>query len=217
VVDVRGAAITLAAACAPRRGVGAGAGGEEALLFLLALLALSALLEASGFFEWAAVLAARSARSGAGLLANVLVLGTLITFVLSLDTTAVILTPLVVATVQRLEVRPRPYILLCVFLPSVASTAASGEQPDQSAARRARAGRAVRRVQRAAAARGLFVLWAGIRLACRGELVPRLTRRRCLPRRRSSWTGRSSSPPVASWCLLVLGYFVGPCLAFRCG
>jgi arsenical pump membrane protein len=65
---------------------------KEALLFLLGLLALSALLEASGFFEWAAVLAARSARSGAGLLANVLVLGALITFVLSLDTTAVILT-----------------------------------------------------------------------------------------------------------------------------
>ena len=68
---------------------------KEALLFLLALLLLSALLEASGFFEWAAVLAARSARSGAGLLRNVLLLGAPITIVLSLDTTAVILTPLV--------------------------------------------------------------------------------------------------------------------------
>jgi len=63
---------------------------KEALLFLLALLLLSGLLEASGFFEWAAVLAARSARSGAGLLRNVLLLGALITIVLSLDTTAVI-------------------------------------------------------------------------------------------------------------------------------
>ncbi|MGZ3481714.1 MAG: ArsB/NhaD family transporter, partial [Myxococcaceae bacterium] len=89
---------------------------REALLFLLALLLLSELLEASGFFEWAAVLAARSARSGAELLRNLLVLGALITIVLSLDTTAVILTPLVVAAVQRLEVPARPYILVCVFV-----------------------------------------------------------------------------------------------------
>src|SRR5262249_59866029 len=80
-----------------------------------------ALLEASGFFEWAAVLAARSARSGAGLLGNLLVLGSLITIVLSLDTTAVILTPLVVVAVQRLEVPARPYILVCVFVSNVAS------------------------------------------------------------------------------------------------
>ena len=94
---------------------------KEALLFLLALLLLSALLEASGFFEWAAVLAARSARSGAGLLRNVLLLGALITIVLSLDTTAVILTPLVVVAVRRLEVPARPYVLVCVFVSNVAS------------------------------------------------------------------------------------------------
>ena len=92
-----------------------------ALLFLLALLLLSALLESSGFFDWAAILAARSARSGAALLRNVLLLGALITLVLSLDTTAVILTPLVVVAVQRLGLPARGYVLACAFVSSVAS------------------------------------------------------------------------------------------------
>ncbi|HET9037126.1 MAG TPA: ArsB/NhaD family transporter [Myxococcaceae bacterium] len=183
---------------------------KEALLFLLGLLALSALLEASGFFEWAAVLAARSARSGAGLLANVLVLGALITFVLSLDTTAVILTPLVVAAVQRLEVRPRPYILLCVFLPSVASLLlpVSNLTNLLLAAHVPAARFAAFSVLPQLAV--LFVLWAGIRLACRGELVPRLNTA-VLPAPSKVIVDR---PFFLAACgvlvLLVLGYFGGP-------
>ena len=94
---------------------------SDALLFLFGLLLLSVLLEASGFFDWAAILAARSARSGGALLRNVLLLGALITLVLSLDTTAVILTPLVVGAVQRLGLPARGYVLACAFVSSVAS------------------------------------------------------------------------------------------------
>ena len=96
--------------------------GQEALLFLLALLLLSALLERSGFFEWAAIQAARRAQgNGRRLYRNVFVLGALITAVLSLDTTAVILTPLVLSFVVRLHLPPRPYIFACAFVANVAS------------------------------------------------------------------------------------------------
>ncbi|MGZ6036361.1 MAG: ArsB/NhaD family transporter [Myxococcaceae bacterium] len=185
---------------------------REALLFLFALLLLSELLEASGFFEWAAVLAARSARSGAELLRNLLVLGALITIVLSLDTTAVILTPLVVAAVQRLEVPARPYILVCVFVSNVASLLL----PVSNLTNLLLAAHVP--AAQFAAAMGLpqlatlAVLWAGLRFACRRELSPSLDTAR-LPRASAVIVDR---PFFLAACgvlvLLVLGYFVGPAL-----
>lgn len=96
--------------------------GQDALLFLLALLLLSALLERSGFFDWASIQAARLARGdGRRLYRNVFVLGALVTASLSLDTTAVILTPVVLAFVARLKLPARPYIFACAFVANVAS------------------------------------------------------------------------------------------------
>jgi len=96
--------------------------GQDALLFLLALLLLSALLERSGFFDWSSIQAARMARGdGRRLYRNVFVLGALITATLSLDTTAVILTPVVLAFVGRLRMPARPYIFACAFVANVAS------------------------------------------------------------------------------------------------
>lgn len=185
---------------------------REALLFLLALLLLSALLEASGFFEWAAVLAARSARTGAGLLRNVLLLGALITIVLSLDTTAVILTPLVVAAVQRLEVPARPYILVCVFVSNVASLLL----PVSNLTNLLLAAHVP--AARFAAAMGLpqlatlAVLWAGLWLACRRELTPSLDTTR-LPGASAVIADRAFFLTACGvLVLLVLGYFAGPAL-----
>ena len=96
--------------------------GQDALLFLLSLLLLSALLERSGFFEWASVSAARLAQGdGLRLYRNVFLLGALITATLSLDTTAVILTPVVLAFVDRLKLPSRPYIFACAFVANAAS------------------------------------------------------------------------------------------------
>ena len=96
--------------------------GKDVLLFLLALLLLSALLEKSGFFEWAAICAARAAQGDARrLFRNVFLLGSVITAALSLDTTAVILTPLTLAFVTRLKVPARPYVFACAFVANTAS------------------------------------------------------------------------------------------------
>ncbi len=96
--------------------------GQDALLFLLSLLLLSALLERSGFFDWASVQAARLARGdGRRLYRNVFLLGALITATLSLDTTAVILTPVVLGFVEKLKLPARPYIFACAFVANTAS------------------------------------------------------------------------------------------------
>ena len=95
---------------------------KDVLLFLLALLILAALIEASGFFDWAAIRAAELAHGDPRkLYRNMFLLGSAITATLSLDTTAVILTPVVVAAVQRLKLPARPYVLLCAFISNFAS------------------------------------------------------------------------------------------------
>lgn len=97
---------------------------RNALLFLLALLLLAALLEVSGFFEWAALQAGHRARGdGRRLFRNVFVLGAFVTCVLSLDTTAVMLTPIVVAFVKRLRLPARPFVIASAFVANVASLA----------------------------------------------------------------------------------------------
>jgi arsenical pump membrane protein len=107
---------------APRDVIDVTLAGEGALLFLLALLLLSALVEASGFFEWAAVTAAHRARGdGRALYRNVFLLGSAITIALSLDTTAVMLTPLVLAFLARLRFPARPWVLACAFVSNAAS------------------------------------------------------------------------------------------------
>jgi arsenical pump membrane protein len=106
----------------PRDVVTATVSGKSALLFLAALLPLSALVEASGFFEWAAIHAARAARGdGRVLYRNVFLLGSAVTIALSLDTTAVMLTPLVLAFVARLGLPARPYVIACAFVANTAS------------------------------------------------------------------------------------------------
>lgn len=95
---------------------------RSTLLFLLALLVLSSLLESSGFFEWAAIHASRhAAGDGRHLFRNVFVLGAFVTMMLSLDTTAVMLTPIVVAFVVRLNLPARPYVVATAFVANVAS------------------------------------------------------------------------------------------------
>ncbi|HEX5323034.1 MAG TPA: ArsB/NhaD family transporter [Capsulimonadaceae bacterium] len=99
--------------------IGQGAG---VLLFLFALMLLSGLLEQSGFFEWAAILAARSSRGEARILfRNVFLLGFAITALLSLDTTAIILTPIVAAFISRLRLPSKPYLIACAFVANCGS------------------------------------------------------------------------------------------------
>jgi len=52
---------------------------------------------------------------------NAFVLGAIVTAILSLDTTAVILTPIMLALVKRLRLPAAPYIVLCALVANVGS------------------------------------------------------------------------------------------------
>lgn len=104
-------------------GVGWGVAGREVrdLLpvvgFLVAVLVLAHLLALDGLFD---ALGARVGRAARGdpvrLFALVFVLAAATTVVLSLDTTVVLLAPVVLVTVARARVRAAPYSLLTVHL-----------------------------------------------------------------------------------------------------
>ncbi|GMA31525.1 SLC13 family permease [Litorihabitans aurantiacus] len=92
------------------------------LLFLAALTVVSELCAGAGLFAAAAGLAARVAAGRRWLLwVLVVVLATLSTAVLSLDTTAVLLTPVVIALARRTGTSPLPFALAVVALANTAS------------------------------------------------------------------------------------------------
>ncbi len=94
------------------------------LVFLVAVTVLAELAEAAQVFEVAAVRAARVARGRTPVLfALVVLLATATTVTLSLDTTAVLLTPVVLALAARLGLRPLPFALAAVWLANTASLA----------------------------------------------------------------------------------------------
>jgi len=95
--------------------------------FLAAILVLARLCDDDGLFQ---ACGAWMARSGAGhsaatgarrLLAQVFVIASATTAVLSLDATVVLLTPVVFATASRLEVRAKPQVYACTHLANSAS------------------------------------------------------------------------------------------------
>lgn len=92
------------------------------LVFLVAVTVLAELADASGLFDVAARECARWARGSVlALWLLVVVLATLATIVLSLDTTAVLLTPVVLALAARLGLPALPFAMTTVWLANTAS------------------------------------------------------------------------------------------------
>src|SRR3954447_11046057 len=92
------------------------------LLFLVAVTVLAELADAAGVFDVAAVVIARLGRgSVVRLFLLVALLGIATTVLLSLDTTAVLLTPVVLALTARLRLNPLPFALLAVWVANTAS------------------------------------------------------------------------------------------------
>ncbi|HUW77588.1 MAG TPA: SLC13 family permease [Candidatus Nanopelagicaceae bacterium] len=90
--------------------------------FLLTITVVAELADAAGVFEAASVLGARGARGSVRRLwFLVLVLASVTTMLLSLDTTAVLLTPVVLVLSRRLGIAPWPFALATVWLANTAS------------------------------------------------------------------------------------------------
>lgn len=92
------------------------------LLFLVAITVLAELAEVARLFDVAAVHAARLARGRTvRLFLLVALLATVTTVLLGLDTTAVLLTPVVLSVAVQLDLPPMPFALLTVWLANTAS------------------------------------------------------------------------------------------------
>lgn len=95
---------------------------HDALLLLLGMMALSVAAEKAGFFDWAAALSAKAGRGSVrGLYLMVFLVGTVFTAVLSLDATAIVLTPIVYGMVVKLRLRPLPFVFACTYTANTAS------------------------------------------------------------------------------------------------
>ncbi|GAA4179076.1 SLC13 family permease [Gryllotalpicola koreensis] len=92
------------------------------LLFVVAITVVAELATAAGLFDWIAALAARwGRRSGWLLWLLIALIAVLSTVFLSLDTTAVLLTPIVVVLARRVGLNPLPFALTTVWLANTAS------------------------------------------------------------------------------------------------
>jgi arsenical pump membrane protein len=94
----------------------------DILILLVALMALSAVAEKAEVFDWAASLAARAGDGSVfRLYGFFFVVGTLVTATLSLDATAIVLTPIVYGMVVRLRLSPLPFMFACAYTANTAS------------------------------------------------------------------------------------------------
>jgi arsenical pump membrane protein len=92
------------------------------LLFLAGITLVAEMADSAGVFTAAAGLAARLGRGDVRrLFALIVVLATLSTITLSLDTTAVLLTPVVLALASRLDLPAMPFAMATVWLANTAS------------------------------------------------------------------------------------------------
>lgn len=94
----------------------------DPLVLLVGMMSLSAVAEKAGVFGWAASVAVRA---GGGRTARLFMLvfgvGCLTTAVLSLDATAIVLTPIVYGAVSGLGLKPLPFMFACVYAANTAS------------------------------------------------------------------------------------------------
>jgi arsenical pump membrane protein len=122
-VAVPSAIIVIATGALPLRGARAETGRLLPVVgFLAAVLVLGQLCESEGLFTAAgARLAGLSRRSPVRLLTGTFAMASATTAVLSLDTTVVLLTPVVHETATRLRLRARPHVYACTHLANSAS------------------------------------------------------------------------------------------------
>ena len=100
------------------------------LLFFAGLVLVAWTVEQSGFFRWIALWAARlSGGSTRRLLLNVFGIGVVISTFLSNDATALLLTPVVVALTQEIDLPPVPFALACTFIADTASVSLPVSNP----------------------------------------------------------------------------------------
>ena len=93
----------------------------DVIIFLLGVLLLTGFLELGGFFEWAASRIVVHAHSPRALLAAIVGLSGILSAFFVNDTICLVLTPLVLAVVRPLGLRPLPFLLAVALGSNVGS------------------------------------------------------------------------------------------------
>jgi arsenical pump membrane protein len=123
ILAVLAAAVTLATGWLPwHDAVALGHRAVPVLAFLVGITVVAELADDAQLFQlaarWAATLGRGSTRR---LFGWIVALGAITTVILSLDTTAVLLTPVVLTMAQDLEIDPLPFAIVAVWLANTAS------------------------------------------------------------------------------------------------
>ena len=123
IVAAVGGALSVLSGALPLDSAGQALGRlAPVLVFLVAVTILAELAQLAGVFEAAAGLAAKAAGGRVRMLfLLVVVIAAATTVLLSLDTTAVLLTPVVLALCTRLDLDPLPFAMATVWLANTAS------------------------------------------------------------------------------------------------
>ena len=96
--------------------------GLDVYFFLIGMMIMSELARREGVFDWVAAHAVRAAKgSRSRLFVLIYGVGVIVTIFLSNDATAVVLTPAVLAAVNKAEAEPLPYLMICAFTANAAS------------------------------------------------------------------------------------------------
>ena len=101
----------------------------DVIVFLLGVLLLAAHLELGGFFEWAAERVIERMSSPRSLLAAVVTVSGILSAFFVNDTICLVLTPLLIAALRPLGLRPLPYILAIALASNVGSAMAITGNP----------------------------------------------------------------------------------------
>ena len=96
--------------------------GSDVYLFLIGMMLLSELARSNGVFEWVSTTAVLHAKkSTVRLFTLIYGIGTVVTVCMSNDATAVVLTPAVLAAVNKAKVKPLPSLFACAMIANAAS------------------------------------------------------------------------------------------------
>ncbi len=101
----------------------------DVLVFLLGVLLVTAYLELGGFFEWAAERVVERVQSPRALLAAVVWISGLLSAFFINDTICLVLTPLVLAMLRPMGLRPLPFLLAIAMASNVGSAMAITGNP----------------------------------------------------------------------------------------
>ena len=101
----------------------------DVIVFLLGVLLLTGYLELGGFFEWAAAHVVERMRSPRALLGAVVVVSGVLSALFVNDTICLVLTPLLIAALRPMGLRPLPFLLAIALSSNVGSAMAITGNP----------------------------------------------------------------------------------------